>query len=88
MLSLSCFHDAGGGDGEGLAWGNVKRAKQIGASISCRLPYTEIYIYLLCYKANCTSEPVAILFLQMSKVDKHGVALLRMCLKDLHLEGV
>ena len=72
----------------GLAWGNVKKAKRIGAPISCCLPYSQIYISLLFCETKCTPDPLAILFLHMIRVDTYDVVSLTMCFQDLQLDGV
>lgn len=67
----------------GATMGKCEVSQKAAASISYYLPYSQIDIYLLFYEANCIPELLTILFLYIIRVEKYGVVLLRMCLRDL-----
>lgn len=54
----------------GTHMGKWEWSQKVAASVSYHLPCSQIDIYVLFDEANCTPEPLAILFLHMIQVDK------------------
>lgn len=85
MCHQVSFYDEVGVAAREAYIGNAKRDKHIGASISClvAVSLTAKFTFIFHSMKQIAPEPLAILFLHFSRVDKYGMVLL-MCLKTFN----